>query len=396
MKTRKLLADAFGERRIEELPLRFFCLSCDLVDARGRAPPNGPDCRRCVPEPRDSRRVSAGGDRGRAAAGRRRRARQPAGSDDGTQGRGAGDRGRRDRPCRAVQAPSATCRRSAQRPGASCADRQRDRDPAAGGDDRAHGDGRQRRHRRIGASACRAGDQPERRSGRADGVERAAARLRAGPRGGPRGARRGLRSGWDRRPCGLSAIGRGQGRGRRADSGHRARRRIARNGDRVHRRDDRQHRIPGHRALVPRHVDLDPVVGTERLQHRVRGVPGRGRSDRRPARAPADVHLRRRAVLGRVAAVRVGAVAGRADRLPSGAGARRRVARAGVAGARAERVPAGASRARRRAVVGGRRGRRRARPLARRRARLDRRLATRVPRQHSRSASWRSCSRGAR
>jgi predicted acylesterase/phospholipase RssA len=30
-KTRRLLDDAFGDRRIEELPLRFFCLSCDLV-----------------------------------------------------------------------------------------------------------------------------------------------------------------------------------------------------------------------------------------------------------------------------------------------------------------------------------------------------------------------------
>jgi predicted acylesterase/phospholipase RssA/CRP-like cAMP-binding protein len=30
-KTRRMLYDAFGDRRIEELPLRFFCLSCDLV-----------------------------------------------------------------------------------------------------------------------------------------------------------------------------------------------------------------------------------------------------------------------------------------------------------------------------------------------------------------------------
>lgn len=30
-KTRRLLAEAFGERRIEELALRFFCLSCDLI-----------------------------------------------------------------------------------------------------------------------------------------------------------------------------------------------------------------------------------------------------------------------------------------------------------------------------------------------------------------------------
>jgi NTE family protein len=30
-KTRRLLREYFGERRIEELPLRFFCLSCDLI-----------------------------------------------------------------------------------------------------------------------------------------------------------------------------------------------------------------------------------------------------------------------------------------------------------------------------------------------------------------------------
>jgi len=30
-KTRRLLEDNFGDRRIEEMPLRFFCLSCDLI-----------------------------------------------------------------------------------------------------------------------------------------------------------------------------------------------------------------------------------------------------------------------------------------------------------------------------------------------------------------------------
>jgi predicted acylesterase/phospholipase RssA/CRP-like cAMP-binding protein len=30
-KTRRLLGEAFGDRRIEELPLRFFCVSCDLI-----------------------------------------------------------------------------------------------------------------------------------------------------------------------------------------------------------------------------------------------------------------------------------------------------------------------------------------------------------------------------
>ena len=31
-RARRLLGDVFGERRIEELPLRFFCVSCDLVE----------------------------------------------------------------------------------------------------------------------------------------------------------------------------------------------------------------------------------------------------------------------------------------------------------------------------------------------------------------------------
>ncbi len=32
VRTRQLIYETFGERRIEELPLRFFCLSCDLVE----------------------------------------------------------------------------------------------------------------------------------------------------------------------------------------------------------------------------------------------------------------------------------------------------------------------------------------------------------------------------
>ena len=31
-RARRLLDEVFGERRIEELPLRFFCLSCDLME----------------------------------------------------------------------------------------------------------------------------------------------------------------------------------------------------------------------------------------------------------------------------------------------------------------------------------------------------------------------------
>jgi NTE family protein len=41
-KARRLLNEAFGERRIEELPLRFFCLSCDLVGREAVVHRTGP------------------------------------------------------------------------------------------------------------------------------------------------------------------------------------------------------------------------------------------------------------------------------------------------------------------------------------------------------------------
>ena len=49
-------------------------------------------------------------------------------------------------------------------------------------------------------------------------------------------------------------------------------------GDGVRRRDDRQHRVPGHRALVSRERRSRPVVGPQRLQHRLRGVPASRRA----------------------------------------------------------------------------------------------------------------------
>jgi NTE family protein len=41
-KTRGLLLEAFGDRRIEELPLRFFCLSCDLITREAVVHRSGP------------------------------------------------------------------------------------------------------------------------------------------------------------------------------------------------------------------------------------------------------------------------------------------------------------------------------------------------------------------
>ena len=66
-------------------------------------------------------------------------------------------------------------------------------------------------------------------------------------------------------------------------------------------------------------------MGAERLQHRVRGVPRRRRSARRPARPAAGVLARPGAVHARLRAVRGGAVAEHADRSP--ASCRRRARR---------------------------------------------------------------------
>ena len=41
-KTRRLLREAFGDRRIEAMPLRFFCLSCDLIGRQAVVHTTGP------------------------------------------------------------------------------------------------------------------------------------------------------------------------------------------------------------------------------------------------------------------------------------------------------------------------------------------------------------------
>ena len=70
------------------------------------------------------------------------------------------------------------------------------------------------------------------------------------------------------------------------------------------RRDHRQRRLPVDPGVVPRHVDRRAVVGAQRLQHRLRGVPHRLRPAHRPARPAAGVRRRHRAVHARVRAVR--------------------------------------------------------------------------------------------
>ena len=87
----------------------------------------------------------------------------------------------------------------------------------------------------------------------------------------------------------------------------------------------------------------------------------------------------------------VGAVGGRAGRLPDRAGAGGRLPGPRLAGAGAERVPTGAARPRRGAAVGGRGGRRRARPVAGRDPGVGRQLAPGVPGQPADRRGRRSC-----
>ena len=73
---------------------------------------------------------------------------------------------------------------------------------------------------------------------------------------------------------------------------------------RVPRRDHRQRRVPLDPRVVPRDVDRRAVLGAQRLQHRLRGVPHRLRPAHRPGRPAPRVRRRRRRVHRRVRAVR--------------------------------------------------------------------------------------------
>lgn len=92
-RTRRLLEDAFGKIRVEQLPLRFFCVSSDLnsrslVVHRDRSTRRGDLRQSCDPG-----RLPADPGARRTAPRGRWRARQPTGRDDGERRRGTGDRG---------------------------------------------------------------------------------------------------------------------------------------------------------------------------------------------------------------------------------------------------------------------------------------------------------------
>ncbi len=147
------------------------------------------------------------------------------------------------------------------------------------------------------------------------------------------------------------------------------------------RRHDRQRRVPGHPRVVPDRVARRHLVGAQRLQHRLRGVPAAGRPDRRPARAQAPVRVGHLALRDRVRPVRGGPERRSADRGPRAPGAGRGDPGPGVARARPPGLPRPPARARRGDVERGRGPRRRPGPGARRRARGASGLAARLPRQ---------------
>ena len=94
-------------------------------------------------------------------------------------------------------------------------------------------------------------------------------------------------------------VGRGEGRVEHARSGdgagHRgegAARQRLRGVPGLPRRDDRERRVPEHPRVLPRHVDRRAVLGAQRLQHRLRGVPHRLRPAGRPAGPAPDLRAR--------------------------------------------------------------------------------------------------------
>ena len=139
--------------------------------------------------------------------------------------------------------------------------------------------------------------------------------------------------------------------------------------------------FPSIRESFPTTSIGEPVVGPQRLQHRLRGLPHRLRPPHRPARPPARVRRGRGAVHRGLGAVRRRALGGPAGRRPHRPGPRRGHARARLAGAGGRGVPRRAALARDRAL--GRVGRRRRRPRAADRwcAGGARRLALGLPHQ---------------
>ena len=119
--------------------------------------------------------------------------------------------------------------------------------------------------------------------------------------------------------------------------------------------------FPSIRESFPGTTIGEPLVGPQRLQHRLRGVPDRLRPAHRPARTTPRVRHRRRRVHRRLGAVRRRALGRAAGRRPGGAGARRRDAGAGLARPRRGGVPRGAPRPRHRSLGRHRCRRRRAR-----------------------------------
>ena len=310
-KTRRMLSELFGRRRIEELPLRFFCLSCDLIGREAVVHRTGRD-RDAVyssfaipgvfpPVSTDGRLLVDGGVLDNLpVATMARTGEGPVIAVDVTGRVGqfqAMRRGRSERlrPLRrALTGSHAAMPRLSETIVRTVMVGSADTVLAA----RLHAD------LVITPEVEGVALMDWKALPRVRELGRRAAReaLDADPELPARLAARASMSGVDRSPSEHGRSSPGAGRARRAATG--ARDRLARGGGRVRRRDDRQHRVPEHRPVVPGTLDLVAVMGAERLQHRVRGVPGRGRADRRPGRPPTDVRARARDVHGRVAVMR--------------------------------------------------------------------------------------------
>ena len=194
-RARRLLVEVFGERRIEELPLRFFCVSCDLREREAVVHRTGPVVDAVYPSfaipgvfppvaTSDGRLLVDGGVLDNLPVGTMARTGEgPVIAVDVTGGFGRFQQTQRPGMARV----SKPMRRLLTGSEAETPERRRDA--------RAHADGRQRRHCRGGETPRRPRHHPAGGRRRADGMGRDRPRARAGTPGRPRSPGRRPRAG---------------------------------------------------------------------------------------------------------------------------------------------------------------------------------------------------------
>lgn len=142
----------------------------------------------------------------------------------------------------------------------------------------------------------------------------------------------------------------------------------------------RQHRLPRPGRRLRRRLDLEPLLGPQRLRNRLRGAAGTRRADRRSGRPQAGLHRWATALLAGLRTLRGLPLDPLPCRRPRAAGGRRSDDAADHAGPDPAGLSGPAASVGDRDLVGGRRRCRRARPPARRAARAGE-LALDLPRQ---------------